>query len=156
MGHLQILKQQIDKLRSSLPVELLPLPEDLAILEPYRSSIFFMASPEPETAPSDEELAQSITEWNEVRRRCLLSLLPRDLADIQGPDPLELASVFFFVEGYPIASKGQVRFRMTPRRSCLRWEDHSRGHGFGIASSVSIIGPTKLPNPSSHMLDKTP
>ncbi|KXN91511.1 hypothetical protein AN958_00773 [Leucoagaricus sp. SymC.cos] len=93
------LREKINKFESTVPAILLPTVEDIACQEPYQSRLLDGNDEVINTAVDEEELAQIIANWNEMRRRYLLSLIPSYLAVASNSDPLELAFTYFSFDG---------------------------------------------------------
>jgi hypothetical protein len=83
-----------------------PLPEDIAILEPFKSTIFQFTDNESACLFVDDvHFVQLVSNWHRERKEYMLSLLPKDLTeDIDGnqvPDPLSLEVAYFCGNGDP-------------------------------------------------------
>lgn len=98
---LEILQQRIDYTCrvTEIDEDERPFSEDIAILEPFKSTIF-QDTDEPECLfMDDSEFAQVIIGWHLKRKGYILSLLPQELVeDIHGnlvDDPLSLEVAYF-------------------------------------------------------------
>ena len=83
-----------------------PFAEDIAVIEPFRSTIFLDTHSEPECLfMSDSEFTEIVMNWHRERKEYILSLLPRELTeDIEGNpvhDPLSLEVAYFCGNGEP-------------------------------------------------------
>lgn len=77
-----------------------PFAEDIAVLEPFKSTIFRHTDEDPKClSMNDLAFAQILIEWHQERRQFILSLLPNDLTEDTGgnkvPDTLALEAVYF-------------------------------------------------------------
>jgi hypothetical protein len=111
---LDILRQRIDHACSNheknadtpLPHDERPLPEDIAVLEPFRSTIFQDTEDEPECLfMGDQQFGHLLLNWHRERKEYLLSLLPRELTEnLDGSlvhDPLSLEVAYFCGDDHP-------------------------------------------------------
>lgn len=105
---LSALQDKIDRTCILLPLDHdeRPFAEDIAVLEPFRSTIFLDTRDEPECmSMSESELTKIVMNWHRERKEYILSLLPRELTeDFEGNpvhDPLSLEVAYFRGNGEP-------------------------------------------------------
>ncbi|KXN91508.1 hypothetical protein AN958_00770 [Leucoagaricus sp. SymC.cos] len=103
---LDVLQQRIDHIcrGAELDEDERPFPEDIAVIEPFRSTIFRDIDDEPACLFMDDlQFAHIVLGWHYERKRYILSLLPEELVQDRGgnkvEDPLSLEVAYFCRNG---------------------------------------------------------